>query len=27
MATESDMRAALLGGMDPVAAYERYGKF
>ena len=27
MATESDMRAALLGGMDPVAAYQRYGKF
>ena len=27
VATESDMRAALLGGMDPVAAYERYGKF
>ena len=27
MVTESDMRAALLGGMDPVAAYERYGKF
>ena len=27
MATESDMRAALLGGMDPVAAYERDGQF
>lgn len=27
MATESEMRAALLAGMDPVAAYERYGKF
>ena len=27
MATETDMRAALLAGMDPVAAYERYGKF
>ena len=27
MATESDMRAALVGGMDPVDAYHRYGKF
>jgi regulator of RNase E activity RraA len=27
VATESEMRAALLGGMDPVAAYNRYGKF
>jgi 4-hydroxy-4-methyl-2-oxoglutarate aldolase len=27
VATESDMRKALIGGMDPVAAYHRYGKF
>ena len=27
MATESEMRAALLAGMDPVEAYQRYGKF
>ncbi len=27
LATESDMRRALIGGMDPVAAYDRYGKF
>ena len=27
MATESEMRAALLAGMDPVDAYNRYGKF
>jgi 4-hydroxy-4-methyl-2-oxoglutarate aldolase len=27
VATESEMRAALLAGMDPVAAYNRYGKF
>ena len=27
MATESEMRAALLAGMDPVEAYRRYGKF
>jgi 4-hydroxy-4-methyl-2-oxoglutarate aldolase len=27
VATESEMRAALIGGMDPVAAYNRYGKF
>ena len=27
VATESDMRGALTGGMDPVAAYEKYGKF
>ena len=27
MATESDMRTALIGGMDPVDAYHRYGKF
>jgi regulator of RNase E activity RraA len=27
VATESDMRRALVGGMDPVAAYEKYGKF
>ena len=27
VATESDMRRALTGGMDPVAAYEKYGKF
>jgi 4-hydroxy-4-methyl-2-oxoglutarate aldolase len=27
MATESEMRAALLAGMDPVEAYHRFGKF
>jgi 4-hydroxy-4-methyl-2-oxoglutarate aldolase len=27
VATESDMRRALVGGMDPVLAYETYGKF
>lgn len=27
VATESDMRRALLGGMDPVAAYHKFGKF
>ena len=27
VATESDMRRALIGGMDPVSAYDRYGKF
>ena len=27
MATESDMRTALIGGMDPVDAYNRFGKF
>ena len=27
VATESDMRRALIGGMDPVAAYEKFGKF
>ena len=27
MATESDMRTALIGGMDPVDAYRQYGKF
>jgi len=27
VATESDMRRALIGGMDPVAAYNAYGKF
>jgi len=27
VATESEMRAALIGGMDPVDAYNRYGKF
>jgi len=27
VATESDMRRALVGGMDPVAAYNAYGKF
>ena len=27
VATESEMRAALIGGMDPVEAYNRYGKF
>jgi len=26
-ATETEMRRALVGGMDPVAAYHRYGKF
>ena len=25
--TESEMRRALIGGMDPVEAYRRYGKF
>jgi 4-hydroxy-4-methyl-2-oxoglutarate aldolase len=27
VATESDMRRALLGGMDPVEAYQTFGKF
>jgi regulator of RNase E activity RraA len=27
VATESDMRRALIDGMDPVAAYNQYGKF
>ena len=27
VATESDMRRALIGGMDPIDAYNRYGKF
>jgi 4-hydroxy-4-methyl-2-oxoglutarate aldolase len=27
VATESEMRRALVGGMDPVEAYKRYGKF
>ena len=27
MSTESDMRRALVGGMDPVEAYNTYGKF
>lgn len=27
VATESEMRRALIGGMDPVEAYCRYGKF
>jgi 4-hydroxy-4-methyl-2-oxoglutarate aldolase len=27
VATESDMRKALISGMDPVAAYHKYGKF
>jgi regulator of RNase E activity RraA len=27
VATESAMRRALIGGMDPVAAYDKYGKF
>jgi regulator of RNase E activity RraA len=27
VATESEMRSALIGGMDPVEAYNRYGKF
>jgi regulator of RNase E activity RraA len=26
-ATETEMRAALIGGMDPVDAYRRFGKF
>jgi 4-hydroxy-4-methyl-2-oxoglutarate aldolase len=25
--TETEMRRALVGGMDPVAAYDKYGKF
>ena len=25
--TESEMRAALVSGMDPIEAYNRYGKF
>ena len=27
VATESDMRRALIGGMDPVEAYLQFGKF
>ncbi|HET9045573.1 MAG TPA: RraA family protein [Casimicrobiaceae bacterium] len=27
VATESDMRRALIGGMDPIDAYNTYGKF
>jgi regulator of RNase E activity RraA len=27
VATESEMRKALVGGMDPVEAYNRFGKF
>lgn len=27
VATESEMRRALVGGLDPVEAYNRYGKF
>jgi regulator of RNase E activity RraA len=27
VSTESAMRSALLGGMDPVEAYLKYGKF
>jgi regulator of RNase E activity RraA len=27
VATEGDMRRALVGGMDPIEAYNRYGKF
>jgi 4-hydroxy-4-methyl-2-oxoglutarate aldolase len=27
VATESEMRKALVGGMDPVAAYNKFGKF
>ena len=27
VATESEMRRALVSGMDPLEAYERYGKF
>ena len=27
VATESEMRQALISGMDPVEAYNKYGKF
>ena len=27
VSTESDMRRALIGGMDPIEAYNTYGKF
>jgi len=27
VSTESEMRQALISGMDPVAAYDKYGKF
>ncbi len=27
VATETDMRRALVGGMDPVEAYHQFGKF
>jgi regulator of RNase E activity RraA len=27
MATESEMRDALIAGMDPIEAYNRFGKF
>ena len=27
VATESDMRKALIGGLDPIEAYNTYGKF
>jgi len=27
VSTEGEMRRALIGGMDPVEAYHRYGKF
>lgn len=27
VATESEMRRALIAGMDPVAAYDKFGKF
>jgi 4-hydroxy-4-methyl-2-oxoglutarate aldolase len=27
VATESEMRRALIGGMDPIEAYDRFGKF
>ena len=27
VSTETDMRRALVGGMDPVEAYNKYGKF
>jgi regulator of RNase E activity RraA len=27
VSTESDMRKALVGGMDPVDAYNTYGRF
>jgi hypothetical protein len=27
IATESEMRRALIAGLDPMAAYDNYGKF